>query len=218
MRRILALAAALLLLAGCGSRAPQADSTAKPQPVTIAQPETTRAAQPEGINIHYPVFPEYSAAVNTRIVEAACRALDGYDPEPEERLFLDIDCEVKLNTDELVSIVFKGMGYLTSNLRPDHFFYTMNLDVQTGEPVRLADKAILDDAFAQALHRVAKAALGIEEYELYKRDYIDCAYEDGFGFPQELAAAEVYFTQNVIGVVLPWKLSAGRWYVIEMPR
>jgi len=198
MKRVFLFAAALLLLAGCGA------------------PPVQEAPQPGEINIDYPQFPEYSAEINALIKEAAYRALDSYDLEPEECLILDIGYEVKWKTDKLISIVFEGMGAVPPRSRPDRFLYSLNIFAETGEMVTLADMELTDTAL-DAMYDAAEETLDPETYELFKRDYIDCVYEDGYGFLDELIAADAYFTPDTIGVVLPWKLSVGHWYIIEIP-
>jgi len=218
MNRVLLFAASLLLLAGCAAQTPQ--------PEVEYEPRTTRAPRSDEINIDYPVFPEYSGFVNVAIREAAYSVLGWYDLdffEPEERLTLDIEYKVKLKTDGLLSIVFRGLGYIMYTAHPNNLLYTLNLDVQTGEPVRLADRVLMDEALADALHKAAKETLEPEAYELYKQDYIDCAYEEGHSFLTELAGADTEgtafyscFTPDRIGVVLPCKASSNYHYELEI--
>ena len=195
----IAILLCVVLLTGCGARLGQTDE----------------------INIDYPVFPEYSAEVNELIKETAYSALDLYDEDSfdsEQRLLLDIAYEVKMKEEDFVSVAFSGQGHIPPRSRLDHFFYTLNLDIKTGEEVRLADKASIDDAFANALHQAARETLNPESYELFRHDYIDCPYNDDCSFLQELASADAYFTPNTIGVILPIKATADRYYVIEIPR
>jgi len=215
MRRFLILAAALLLLASCAARAPQ--------PETI-EPRTTRAPRSDEINIDYPVFPECSDEVNALIKNAAYSALDWYDLEffePEERLTLDIGYEIKLKTDEFVSIAFQGWGYLEGTVYPNNWFSTLTLNVETGERVQLADRVPVNTAFVEALHRAAKKTLEPERYEAYKNYYID---EKRYDLLSELAGADAegsefysYFTPDSVGISVPIWHVYGDHIEIEIP-
>ena len=177
-------------------------------------PQTNRAERSDDITINYPVLAEYSDRVNQAIKEEAHLALNEYDLEffdPEERLTLEIDYEIKRKTDDLISIVFSGLGYIQGTAHPNNFFYTFNIDAKTAEKVRLADRVTIDDKFMQAVY---KAARGVPEPELY--DAFMNSYEDKEALLEYLASADSlekglenqlnvfsYFTPTAIGVSLP---------------
>ena len=75
----------------------------------------------------------------------------------------------------------------------------------------------IDDALASALHKAALETLDAEAYELYKRDYINCVYDDGYSFLTELNWADAYFTPDTVGVILPCKLALNMYYELEIP-
>jgi len=210
---MLTLSAALLLLAGCAARTPQ------PEPI---EPQTTRAPRSDEINIGYPVFPEYSGFVNVAIKDAAYRALDWYDLdffEPEQRLTLDISHTIKWKTSEFISVAFEGMGYVEGTAHPNNLFYTLNLDIGTGEPVRLADRVTVDSAFVNALLKAAQDTLEPELYEAFRVNF-----DNKSDLLQYLADADSntsgfysYFTPAAVGISLSVPHALGDHIEIELP-
>jgi len=243
MKKLLALllsAICILTLWGCGnakSEVPQegtasAASQTSNVAMTITQqdesnepPPTNRAERSDDITINCPVFAEYSDRVNQAIKEEAYLALNAYDLdffEPEEQLSLEIDYEIKWKTDELISIIFSGLGYIQGTAHPNHFFYTLNIDAKTAKKVRLADRVTIDDSFMQAIYQAAR---DIPEPELhdafighYKNaeqllEYLATADSLENGFENQLDVFS-YFTPTAIGVSLP----IGTYHVeIEVP-
>jgi len=206
-----------LTLWGCGDKKGEISQTSH----TVTQ--SSQTGTDEDIDIKYPVLPEYSATINEMIKQEALRVLDAYeiDVPEEERLSLEIDYEIKLKTDDLISIVFEGLGYIQGTAHPNNFFYTLNIDAKTAKKVRLADRVTVDDSFIQAVYQAAR---DIPEPEIY--DAFMNSYEDKDALLQRLYDADgsddwpqgtsafSYFTPTSVGVSLP----IGTFHVeIEVP-
>jgi len=187
-------------------------------------PQTNRAERSDDITINYPVLAEYSDRVNQAIKEEAYLALDAYDLdffEPEERLSLEIDYEIKLKTDDLISIVFSGLGFIQGTAHPNHFFYTLNIDAKTAQKVRLADRVTVDNQFVQAIYQAAYDIPKPEQYEAFMNSYEDkdalrdCLNtSDGSDDWPTSSYVFSYFTPTAVGVSLP----IGTFHVeIEVP-
>ena len=234
---LLLIVICILALWGCGSvKNEEAPTSAVSQTsgavTTITQqnesnepPQTNRAERSDAVTINYPVLAEYSDQVNQAIKEEAHRALNAYAPDflgSEEQLSLEIDYEIKWKTDELISIIFSGLGYIQGTAHPNHFFYTLNIDTKTAEKVRLADRVTIDDSFMQAVYQAARdipepelhdAFIGHYENAEQLLEYLATADSLENGFENQLDVFS-YFTPTAIGVSLP----IGTYHVeIEVP-
>jgi len=71
-------------------------------------------------------------------------------PEREE-LTLDVDYEIKFNSNRLLSIVYTGVGFVQGAARPTHLFYTLNVNIETGEKIVFSDIVSVDDKFIELM-------------------------------------------------------------------
>ena len=77
--------------------------------------------------------------INTLIKNEALSVLKLYDIDDFDELSLDIDYEIPMRTDDIISIIFKGNGVVRTAAHPNKWFYTVNVDLKTGEKVHLSD-------------------------------------------------------------------------------
>jgi len=66
-------------------------------------------------------------------------------------LTLDIDYEIKANSNRLLSIVYIGLGFVQGAARPFWVFHTININVETGEKILLSDVVNVNERFIELL-------------------------------------------------------------------
>lgn len=86
--------------------------------------------------------------INALISKEAMYWLDQYTEEQLGRLTLEVICEIKAQTPDLLSIFYFGLSYLQGAAHPLHVFYTTN-----NEEIGYWQPA--DDAFGEKLARAA---------------------------------------------------------------
>jgi len=74
----------------------------------------------------------------------------GIFPEREE-LTLDVNYEIKFYSSRLLSIIYTGVGFVQGAARPTHLFYTLNINMQTGEKIALSDVVNIDERFIELM-------------------------------------------------------------------
>ena len=187
--------------------------------------DTSVHPRDDDINIKHPTFPEHGIDINKIIEREANLALNWYDLSPlypDDKLSIKIEYEIKMETVDLLSIVFYGTGFVSGSAHPNELFYTLNLNPVTGEKIRLVDKVKVDDLFLRNLRQQAKATLDDRLYGAFVlnygtdeqlRAYLLTADTLDKGIENQSNVFS-YFTTTSVGISLP----IGDFHVeIEMP-
>jgi len=115
---------------------------------------TSRLFEAEkNVNVFFPEVktPDqgHQEKVNSLIWSEMHRMLSIF-PE-RENLTLDVNYEIKFSSNRLLSIVYTGIGFVQGSTRPVHLFYTLNINMETGEKIVLCNVISIDDRFVALL-------------------------------------------------------------------
>lgn len=86
--------------------------------------------------------------INDTLKNEAFKVLKYYQ-ESEGGLQLDIDYEVILKDPNILSIQYSGYGNVDGAAHPNNLFYTTNIDIKTGNRLRLKDIVNIDKVFVR---------------------------------------------------------------------
>ncbi len=134
----------------------------------------SRLYEKDEIKIRYPQFNRsadsaWEAKINELIRREAMKGAD-YFEGAEGKVHVEVDYKIALQTQEQLSLIFSGLGYVEDAAYPINLFYTLNLDLASGTRLRLTDLVRVDEAFAKYF-----AEGGFEpvntELEPHYRDY-----------------------------------------------
>ena len=104
------------------------------------------------IEIEYPVLKvsddnNLEKKINNLIIEEALKVIDNYDYEDRGHLDLEISYQIALETPFLMSIQYEGLAYVEKSAHPNKLFYTSNVDLLTGDLLKLYDFVNIEDDF-----------------------------------------------------------------------
>ncbi|SMC79845.1 PdaC/SigV domain-containing protein [Papillibacter cinnamivorans] len=160
------------LISGCGgsgtqqSAAPSGE-TASPAPTEVSSPapsgdasslsyriETAEFNQ-DDIHVRYPQiqYPDGNAGeaainelIKNDILDSQVRDFLQSD-EDEVHLDLDLDYEVTLSTEALLSVKYTGGSYIEGGAHPNSVFYAVTIDLTSGRRLYLTDFTEIDEDF-----------------------------------------------------------------------
>lgn len=169
------------------------------------------------INITYPVLYTGSDKINALIEREAVSIFDfSYYGDPEN-LKLDIDYKIAYMDEEIISIIFKGYGDRKYSNHPTYHFYTLNIDLVTGEKLVLSD--IVDvDAVINDLNEKNYSFVMYETESVSERYYINDYVEfDKLYSCDSGNSVYSYVTKDGIGLSIPVSHAIGDHKEVEIP-
>lgn len=208
----------LLVLVGCADQPKEQDAS-----IPVAE-ETSFETIPEtlqdgNLTIEYPqLSPVQDGAVEQQINEVIKEDVslfmnDYKDPDAS----LNMDYKIMLQNDEILSIVYTGDYSFTGGMYPSHFLFTTNIDMKTGEKIKLTDRFVIDEAFIdsfkqspyidreenQSNYMEKKAA--VTEY-VFRQDLLEAFKNaDQPSFVKNLYGVYTYYTEDalIISIQVP---------------
>ncbi|MCL2637152.1 MAG: DUF4163 domain-containing protein [Oscillospiraceae bacterium] len=163
---ILLLAIMLLGLAACdkpevdpGPHVPDSDTVFDPDTFVLYS-TVAEVFERENVTIKYPQMEglfdkSLQEDMNSRLQYFALSVLEAYE-DSLGALTLEVDYEVTRSTGNLLSVVFRGLAYVEGAAHPNNIVYTVNIDIQVGIEVVLADMVILGDEFIEIFRAYGK--------------------------------------------------------------
>ncbi len=105
------------------------------------------------IKIIYPQFIKDDSMpncdkVNDLLRSEALSIIDTYDEDRLDDLFLEVEYEIVLKTDDIISIKFFGYGDVKETAHPNRHFYTLNVDLHEAKKFYLEDFINTEDLAA----------------------------------------------------------------------
>ncbi|WP_353846269.1 MULTISPECIES: DUF4163 domain-containing protein [unclassified Clostridium] len=104
------------------------------------------------IKINYPELKnsndnEKLKSINRYLKEGALKALDDYvkDDPNLKAVNLNVNYDVKFKNEKYISIVYRGEVNANGAAYPSSIFYTTNVDLESGNIIRLSDYSNVDD-------------------------------------------------------------------------
>ena len=197
----------------------------KSEGVVIDKNIITEEYKEDRINIYYPQIENVDKSINDLIKKETLNGLKYY--EEKENLTLDINYDIKLLSDDYISIVYSGIGYIQGTAHPNNIFYTTNINLKDVKKTRLTDIVTIDEDFLDLLRKSAKEQLPDAIYEsfsttsfgdnekllkyLKNSDKLELNSEEQFD-------TFSYMTDDKIGISLPVSHAIGDYIEIEISK
>ena len=128
------------------------------------------------IDITYPVLYTKNDKINALIEKEAKSVIDAIWVGDSENLELDIDYKIAYMDKDILSIIFKGYGYRKQTNHPTYHFYTLNIDLSTGEKLVLSDIADVDGVISDLKEKNYRFQMKEDEdtiLDFYINDYVE---------------------------------------------
>ena len=103
------------------------------------------------LTVNYPQITNLSdstkqKSINEIIKNEALKVLNYYKDSTDE-VTLDINYNIKLSNENLLSIQYSGISYSKGAAHPNNIFYTTNINLNNASRLRLADLVKMDENF-----------------------------------------------------------------------
>ena len=218
---ILLLSCTMLLLAGCSGQ----DNTK----VAIDNADYRIIKQnyvDRNIMINYPEIAGLAdqakqKEINELIKKEAFHLLNQYSEEELNRFYLTLDCEIKLQNPEILSIAYSGYRNLQGSAHPTHVFFTTNINICDGSRLRIKDLINVDNDFAEKIKngryfprsvQIPLARIRPVNSELIR----GLSTADWPGYPQNKYGTYTYFTSGTLGMSIEIPHPYGDYIEIEV--
>ncbi|MBY6931612.1 DUF4163 domain-containing protein [Clostridium botulinum] len=104
------------------------------------------------VKINYPEIKKFNddeklKSINKYLKESALKVLDDYVKEDPnlEAVNLNVNYDVKFKNEKYISIVYEGEVNVKGTAYPSSIFYTTNVDLESGNIIRLSDYSNVND-------------------------------------------------------------------------
>jgi hypothetical protein len=106
----------------------------------------------KNIKISYPQIANLSdqskqKILNEKIKESAYGSLKNLSEEDKDNLDINLDYQITLKTDDLLSLFYSGSTYCKGANHPNAEFYTTNIDIENEKVLRLTELINIDENF-----------------------------------------------------------------------
>ena len=165
------------------------------------------------IDIKYPQFDDLSKEQNRMIKDAAYEILDYWE---HDGLTMDIDYEVKLKNEDILSVVFFGYANVYTAAHPVYPCYSFNLDLKNNRKLVLSNFITVDDDFINSIKNKNfsfEMTNGEESETLYVNELLPF---DRLVNSDKKGDIYSYVTQNKIGIIFPVSHAIGDYKIIEV--
>ena len=165
------------------------------------------------IFIEYPQFIILEGDLNTKKIEKINKLisdqifeeLGAYYSDITENITINISYKTNYKTSDVFSIQYQGVGYIVDAPYPKHFFFTTNIDLNTGERICLNDFIDIDDDFTKQFQK--RSILQSENYQLKEWVFENWKSMQTIELEKLLSQADqrgkgifTYFTPTTLGV------------------
>jgi len=162
----------------------------------------TKIFEENDIRIVYPIIKmedtELQIKINNLLMDRVYELIS-WTFDLDESIGLEIYYEVKASSDRLISIVFRGIGFVQGTARPFHLFQTLNINITTGNEIMLNEIINIDEQLInlmlseQATYLNPNPELIALISEIIAEEHFLCWF-------QEVGNAVFYFTDNNLGI------------------
>ncbi len=168
------------------------------------------------ISIEYPVVTGLSDEANqiktNKLIKAeALKVYDYYNDDRDSygHLKLHILYDISLESEHILSIRYAGWADLEGLMHPHKWYYTTNIDMMTGNRLRLADMVSIEEGFINMFISGEFEPLCVEQVENEDGE-LDLGYygsydtaEEGFINADNMGSIFSYLTKDTLGIVIP---------------
>ncbi len=179
----------------------------------------------DDINIQYPKVSGIENEVmekkiNDRIKSEALKIYNEYNDEDLGHLDLDVKYSISLENEYFLSIHYVGVADLEMAPHPHKLFYTTNIDMQTGNRLRLVDIVDIDEGLIEMFVNGDFKLIWPEQeeselshcrtYDVAEKSFIDADSEENMG------SVFSYMTKDSLGLTIPTEHSIGGYAQFEI--
>ncbi len=131
---------------------------------------------------------------------------------------LEYDYDIALASKNLISIIYRGYSHASKNSHPLSRFRTANVDLQTGDELRIDDLVIINDTFVTRFNNERRYSGRFEKDLNYDSELcFQSQLWDSDNLMQQIRDAEVYITKNSLGLSFPIIHACGDHVEVEIP-
>ena len=141
-------------------------------------------------------------------------------PEDYSNLTLNLKYEIKLLSDEMISIVFSGLGYVQKAAHPNHLFLAFNYSLAEEKTVKMSDYYTGIDLSFAALFRKCME----EQFDSNRLPVFESIYKEDALIVDVLKKIDdrkgdygFYFAEDGLGLCVPTIYAGGDYAVAEIP-
>jgi hypothetical protein len=172
-------------------------------------------------NISYPVLQSKYADINKIIFDDVLAVLHLCDDMLEDA---HIECEAHVVNNRILSIQYSGLVWWNGAPHHDKLFYTTNIDILTGEKIKLSDIVSVDEllinqlefmneyGFIKALWpqqiQAVRSLISGDRYVLKILQCADMSLNDN-NWNYTYSGVFTYFTDTTFGIAFPVVFAAG---------
>lgn len=144
--------------------------------------------------------------INTTLKDEALKVLNYYE-DSYGSVELNIDYKIVYMNQNILSIQYSGLGSVSNAAHPNNLFFTTNIDIKTGERLRLKDIVNIDQDFAnkflngefKALWPEQSVALKHYTNDEIRKYFLEADSLDSIGTDQQSDVFS-YFTDDSLGI------------------
>ncbi|REK71548.1 DUF4163 domain-containing protein [Paenibacillus paeoniae] len=220
-----------LLLTACGSNSNQSLSVPANSERSDVQMEYDIAGvsyNKNNVKIKYPAITgmkdkDREDVLNKLIEQEAMTILDTFDGEKDT---IEMDFQIKLRDERILSIVYPGYANSEGAAHPVNLFQTTNVDIEHGQKLRLQDLVKVDhqliEAFRTGVYQTHDQQLDLAQEGLLEETLEQFGDEELLSYfsnaDSEIGGAFSYVTQDSIGISLPVAHALGDHFEMEISR
>lgn len=133
---------------------------------------TKKTYATRNVKINYPQITglkdlEQQNAINALIRDEALKVRNYY-AGADQPFTLEIDYQLKLVRENLLSIQYTGVGYAEGAAYPNNLIFTTNIDLRNGSKLRLKDLVNINESLVKTLQSEKLKSLKPEHHEILK--------------------------------------------------
>lgn len=137
---------------------------------------TKNTYKTENITVNYPQITNLGDENKQKILNEIIKndALEGFTEGVDDKLTLEINYKIPLETSNFLSIQYYGLSTVKGAAYPTNQFYTTNIDIKNGKKLKLVDIIKIDDNFVKSFKKGSYMALesGNSELKAAVNDYV----------------------------------------------
>jgi len=171
----------VVLATGCGSNT----GTQKSPETKNSYQITEKVFMEKDIKIKYPQIEGLIDSAKEEKINKLIEAdvLYGIEEDTGENLNLNLAYKIRLKSADTLSIEYDGEGYNENASYPVNWYFTTNIDVKSGEKIKLTDVVAADDSLVKKFRRSKYIDRGFTDNETSAKELQSavCEYVTGIG-------------------------------------
>lgn len=173
------------------------------------------------IRVHYPQMDsmESNAETINALLQTAGETLlwETYAQDDSRQIDAELEYSITYQSDEVLSVIFTGLGNVQGAAHPNHLFYSLNIDLNCGKVLYLSDLCAIDQTLVDEIQTAAKEQLS-EPIMQYLEQNSDEKWLELLGEADKVhCGVRSYLTQSCLVVAIAVPYAIGDWVEVEVP-